>query len=227
MKMGKIIGYLILTATLIFLYGLSILSLLFTSPAIDFSASLLISSLLINTVILCGSSILGNMLFYSSNLYTSLKNLYFTKKNIGYSIFIGSSSAFIILFFLGLIFYIFIQIGYTPPDNPLSENIAEALTLPLVIVIPLLSSISEEIFFRGFIQPKLMGLTTPIIGIVITSFLFGFAHLAYNNPLQIVIPFFIGLIFGFLLIKTKNILAPISAHFFFNFIQLALTYFSQ
>jgi membrane protease YdiL (CAAX protease family) len=119
------------------------------------------------------------------------------------------------------------HIGYTPPDNPLSENIAEILTVPLVILIPLLSSISEEIFFRGFLQPKLMDLTTPLIGIIITSILFGFAHLAYQNPLQIAIPFFIGLIFGFLLIKTKNILAPISAHYIFNFIQLALTYFSQ
>ncbi len=226
MKMGKVTGYLILAATLIFLYGLSILSFLFSSSEINFSASLLLSSLLINMIVLCGSSILGNMLFYSSSLYTSLKNLYFTKKNIGYSILIGSSSALIILFFLGLIFYILIQIGYTPPDNPLSENIAEALTVPLVILIPLLSSISEEIFFRGFLQPKLMGLTTPLIGIILTSILFGFAHLAYHNPLQIVIPFFIGLIFGLLLIKTKNILAPISAHYLFNFIQLALTYFS-
>jgi len=167
------------------------------------------------------------MLFYGSNLYISLKNLYFTKKNIGYSIFIGSVSALTILFFLAVIFYILMHIGYTPPDNPLSENIAEILTVPLVILIPLFSSISEEIFFRGFLQPKLMDLTTPLIGITITSILFGFAHLAYQNPLQIIIPFFIGLIFGFLLIKTKNILAPISAHYIFNFIQLALTYFSQ
>lgn len=225
--MGKVTGYIILAATLIFLYGLSLLSFLFPSSKIDFSASLILSSLLINMIVLCGSSILGNMLFYGSNLYISLKNLYFTKKNIGYSIFIGSVSALIILFVLAVIFYILMHIGYTPPDNPLSENIAEILTVPLVILIPLFSSISEEIFFRGFLQPKLMDLTTPLIGIIITSILFGFAHLAYQNPLQIIIPFFIGLIFGFLLIKTKNILAPISAHYIFNFIQLALTYFFQ
>jgi membrane protease YdiL (CAAX protease family) len=166
------------------------------------------------------------MLFYSSNLYASLKKLYFNKINIGYSIVIGSFSAILTLFFIGLIFYLLIQIGYMPPNNPLGERIAEKLTLPLVFIISFLSSVSEEIFFRGFLQPKLIRLTTPLFGIVITSALFGFAHIAYHNPLQIVIPFCIGIIFGFLLLKTKNIIAPISAHFFFNFIQLALAYFS-
>lgn len=227
MKIGKVTGYIILAATFIFIYGLSLLSFIFSSSEIDVSGFLILSSLLINMIVLGGSSILGNMLFYSSNLYMSLKSLYFTKKNIGYSVLIGFVSALSILFFLGLLFSILIYMGYTPPDNPLSENIAEILTVPLVIFIPLLSSISEEIFFRGFLQPKLIGITTPLIGIVITSALFGFAHLAYQNPLQIVIPFFIGIIFGFLLLKTKNILAPISAHYFFNFIQLALTYFSK
>ena len=227
MKISTITGLIILALTLLFIYGASILSYLFTPQEIDISPLLLITSLLINMVILCGSSILGNMLFYNSTLYSSLKNLYFTKKKIGYNFLLGFSSALITLFLLGIIFYLLTQTGYNIPENPLGEQITEILTIPLLIMIPLISAVSEEIFFRGFLQPKIIHITTPLLGIIITSILFGFAHISYGNPLQIIIPFFIGILFGILIVKTKNILAPITAHFFFNFIQLSLTYFSQ
>jgi membrane protease YdiL (CAAX protease family) len=226
MKIGTITGLIILSATLLFLYGLSLLSYLFPPEEIDISPLLLITSLLINMVILCGSSLLGNMLFYSSSLYISFKKLFFTKKKIGYSLFIGFFSALITLFILGILFYFLSLTGFTPPENPLGEQIMESLTVPLLFIVPLLSSVSEEIFFRGFLQPKIIHFTTPPLGIIITSILFGIAHISYGNPLQVIIPFFIGILFGVLIVKTKNIIAPITAHYFFNFIQLTLTYFS-
>lgn len=76
------------------------------------------------------------------------------------------------------------------------------------------SSIAEELLFRGALQPHL--------GLVATSLVFGLAHLA---PRRDLLPWTgmaigAGLVLGGLFQWTGNVLAPIAAHFTINAINL-------
>ncbi|MCX8030828.1 MAG: CPBP family intramembrane metalloprotease [Thermodesulfovibrionales bacterium] len=80
----------------------------------------------------------------------------------------------------------------------------------------LLNSITEEFFFRGFIQENI---GNNFKGNIITSFIFSFSHLPalifYNDPFAI-LTFFPSLIMGWLYIKTKNLIPCILFHFLAN-----------
>ena len=82
-------------------------------------------------------------------------------------------------------------------------------------------AVSEEIFFRGFIQEKLGNNWKALI---ITSILFSLAHLPnflfYNNFLSLA-TFFPSLIMGWLYMKTSNILPPIIFHFLSNCVAIS------
>ncbi|MFQ6050657.1 MAG: lysostaphin resistance A-like protein [Candidatus Hydrothermarchaeota archaeon] len=64
---------------------------------------------------------------------------------------------------------------------------------------------SEELLFRGFLQPK--------IGLFPASLLFGLVHwFGYFNVPQVIGATFLGLILGLLFEWKKNIVTPIVAH---------------
>lgn len=85
-----------------------------------------------------------------------------------------------------------------------------------IVAIPLVAAVTEEIFFRGFLQPR--------VGLWASSVLFGVVHIGYGTVLQVVAPFLLGLLFAFLYLKTKTLWAPIAGHFAFDFVQLTLLY---
>jgi len=98
------------------------------------------------------------------------------------------------------------------------------LDVVLLIAVPFLAAVSEETFFRGLLQMEVARWKGQPLAIVLTSMLFGLAHLSYGHPLQILVPFLLGIVLAYLMMKTKNIMAPMAAHFTFNFIQLAIAY---
>jgi uncharacterized protein len=70
------------------------------------------------------------------------------------------------------------------------------------------------VFFRGLLQPR--------VGLVASSALFGIVHGAYATWLQLVVPALAGLLLGYLYLRTRDLWAPIAAHFMFNFVQFVL-----
>lgn len=77
-----------------------------------------------------------------------------------------------------------------------------------------MSAVSEEMFFRGFLQPHL--------GLVVTSVLFGLAHVPHNRRL---VPWtfaavLMGLAFGWMFETRGALLAPVLAHFTINYFNL-------
>ena len=77
-------------------------------------------------------------------------------------------------------------------------------------------AICEEYLFRGAVLGLLLpfGRTTAIIG---SSILFGFMH---QNPLQLFYTVFMGVILGYIYVKTKSIWACMLLHFFNNLITV-------
>ena len=77
-----------------------------------------------------------------------------------------------------------------------------------------LSAIAEELFFRGALQP--------IIGIAVTSLIFGAMHIAPGKrflpwPIQALV---MGVALGGLFWLTGNLAAPVTAHFTINYQNL-------
>lgn len=83
---------------------------------------------------------------------------------------------------------------------------------------------AEEILFRGYLQPKLERSTGKWAGLVITSILFGVAHLPKIYLRQASIPplvpeaFVLGLVFGIIRDRTGSIYYGLLCHMAYNLI---------
>ncbi|RME02744.1 MAG: CPBP family intramembrane metalloprotease [Planctomycetota bacterium] len=96
------------------------------------------------------------------------------------------------------------------------------LTLKHIFLLALLSSIGEELFFRGAMQP--------VFGITLTSLIFGSLHILPPNEgekLDIfskyswtIFAIAMGFLLGYMYEFSQNILAPISTHFWVNFLNM-------
>lgn len=220
MDLRKTVVAFLLIVPFSYLYGFTLLSFEWRPENVIITPTSIILSLLFNVFILVGFSILCIYVLYNGGIKNILQKLYFRKQKAIESILVGVSFSILFIFILGTFIYFLQFMGYDT-SNPLAEQIADNLTFSLLFAIPILSAVSEEIFFRGFLLmyfPKKFGKYTPLI---VTSILFALAHLSYGNLLQIIIPFILGIFLGALMLYENNILAPLSAHFAFNFIQLA------
>ncbi|HVT28740.1 MAG TPA: CPBP family intramembrane glutamic endopeptidase [Lacipirellulaceae bacterium] len=86
-----------------------------------------------------------------------------------------------------------------------------------------LAGVGEELLFRGTLQSKIGGWTTPVVGLLITSFLFGLAHAL--SKLYFLFAFGVGCFLGWLMLRYNDLAAPMVAHGVYDFI--ALTYLSH
>lgn len=86
-------------------------------------------------------------------------------------------------------------------------------TLGGALLLSLPVAIGEEVFFRGALQP--------VLGLIPVSLLFAGLHAQYGFTPALFAIFITSLVFG-LLAQKRGLLAAITGHFAFNFVQLAL-----
>lgn len=93
------------------------------------------------------------------------------------------------------------------------------LTILLVLCVAVGAPVVEELFYRGLVQPALIRLTNPTIGIGLASLIFGAVHFSLVEliPLSVV-----GLVLGLLAHRTGRLLPAIIAHMAFNSFTLAI-----
>ena len=101
------------------------------------------------------------------------------------------------------------------------ERMAQSLSAQLgglspvtCVGLALLSSVGEELLFRGLLQPG--------VGIGVASVLFGLAHIPMERDLRSwpLLAMGVGGLFGAMFLWTGGILAPVVAHFFLNTLNL-------
>lgn len=97
-------------------------------------------------------------------------------------------------------------------ENEQALVIARSVTLPAALILAVGSGLGEELFFRGFLQPR--------FGILATSVVFSLAHLNYGSVSEVVVVFVLSLALGLAYRETRNLWTPVAAHFTFNFVQL-------
>lgn len=94
----------------------------------------------------------------------------------------------------------------------------EALTnLPFVdarvvdlVLISLLAGVGEEALFRGVLQEALSRWSTPLLGLVVASLLFGLAHLI--TPTYAAVATLLGAYLGVLYLRFDNLVIPMGVH---------------
>lgn len=110
--------------------------------------------------------------------------------------------------------------GLTHPDQGNStsndpEGLVKNLTWPVAAVVALTAGIGEEIFFRGVVQKA--------VGVWWQGILFGLAHAANGNPLQVAFAFVLGVVFGFIIKRGGSLWTTMTAHAVYDFTLLAIT----
>ena len=80
------------------------------------------------------------------------------------------------------------------------------------LLISLSAGVAEELFFRGYLQPRL--------GILPSTLFFVAAHAGYGRPFMLLGVCLLSLLYGLLSRWRGNIWAAISAHFLFDALQL-------
>jgi uncharacterized protein len=92
--------------------------------------------------------------------------------------------------------------------------VAQNLTLSSIVLIALLSSLGEELFFRGFLTPR--------IGILAQALLFGMAHQVRGPSRWVWVAWasLVGVCFGLLFQLTGSLAGPIAAHAAVNIYNL-------
>lgn len=85
----------------------------------------------------------------------------------------------------------------------------------------LITSVVEEVFFRGYIQQKLTAKLNPTIALMFTSVLFGIAHFS-GGPYYIMVATIAGLLYGGVYLLTGKLWYAILTHFALNMVHLVL-----
>ncbi|MDR9401896.1 MAG: CPBP family intramembrane glutamic endopeptidase [Halothece sp. Uz-M2-17] len=97
------------------------------------------------------------------------------------------------------------------------ELVLKPLAVPDTIWLGLLPGLSEELLFRGVMIPAL---GSGVLAVVISSILFGVLHLGGVQQWPYgVWATAVGLLLGTMMIMTGNLLVPIIAHIFTNFVS--------
>lgn len=101
-------------------------------------------------------------------------------------------------------------------DNPIAtlmENMTPAWAVLWVLFISLAPGLMEELLFRGYLQTRLLKRWNPCFAILVSSALFGLAHV---TPHRIAFAFIVGLYLGVLAWRTGSIWPGVLCHAFIN-----------
>lgn len=121
---------------------------------------------------------------------------------------------YLALILMATIWALLVPVEQIAEQNIAAEQIAQAFgTLPLALLLSVTASVSEEILFRGALQP--------VFGLAVTSIFFALVHMQYALTPATIIIFVVALGLGWLR-RRHSTTAAIIAHFVYNFVQLAV-----
>ena len=93
------------------------------------------------------------------------------------------------------------------------------LNWPTIVIISVMAGVSEELLFRGVIQSYLIEKNSVLVGIVISSALFGLMH--FYSRLYILLTFTVGLFIGWLYYFTNSLLLVVVLHAVYDVLAFA------
>ncbi len=142
-----------------------------------------------------------------------VKNIGFRKTEVVEETKYALSTLFLLFTASLIIGLIFFSIGLSK-DASIVRSTLKEIPLSDILIVLVIGSITEEIFFRGYIQKK--------TNITTASFIFAYFHIIYGSLTEVVGAFFLGLILGYAFEKRKNLYAPTLAHLLYNLITVSI-----
>lgn len=130
----------------------------------------------------------------------------------------GAIGAFITQIYLNLFEKAGIEI-FIPDFSFAKDDMLGSILM--VVYVCILAPLTEEIIFRGFIL-KANQKHGDLYAIILSSILFSLFHM---NLQQFIFPFVMGLLLGFITVKTRSIIPAIVCHMFNNSFSMATQYF--
>ena len=101
-----------------------------------------------------------------------------------------------------------------PTTNPVESLIASTGTLPRILFVVLLGPIAEELVFRKFLIDR-MAPYGEKLAVFLSALMFGLFH---GNLSQLFYAFALGLVFGYVYLRTRKLRYSALLHMFINFI---------
>ncbi|MDD5503286.1 MAG: hypothetical protein PHH26_07480, partial [Candidatus Thermoplasmatota archaeon] len=105
-------------------------------------------------------------------------------KNFTANALLGTLAGVMLFMLLVAVVFVLTLLGVNLPQSESGAGFS-TIGIPLAVAVSLSAAITEETFFRGFLQNR--------IGLIAASILFGFAHIGYGTVAQIVFPFIYAL----------------------------------
>lgn len=82
----------------------------------------------------------------------------------------------------------------------------------LVVTMMVFVGLTEELLFRGLLQSYMVELMPKWMAVHLSALIFALFHIGWLNPLEVVFAYGAGVVFGYLLLKTGGLTAPVVAH---------------
>ena len=230
-KPAHIFALLVMVFIFSLLYVLPVLSFLGYFPTMDareLTESMILFSSIITVLIFVGTPFVWYILVNKYSIKEMLNHLNLRWERIDSAFLWGIVAAIVMLivvFLIGIILYYGANISEENLSN--IEELAGNLSVVSMFFVIFFQSISEEIFFRGFLLEKIGSVAGDIMAIFVTAILFGLAHISYGKVYPVVMPIIMGILLGFVVIKTKNLYSAITAHMIFNFSTFILYLFAR
>ena len=229
-KPAHLFAFLVLIGSLTLIIIPSVLTYLGLFPTtsdIQLSEPLILFSMIISVCIFLGVPLIWYILVNNFTFPQMLKDLQLKKHNLPLAVFwsiIAISIMYIILIAAGIILT---QFGIIQEEITNVQDLTMNLSLPALLLIVIIQSPVEEIFFRGFLLTKLNSITGPHTAVFYSAVIFGLAHLSYGKLYPAIMSTILGIILGYALIKSKNLFSVIIAHLLFNLSSVVIYIFSE
>jgi membrane protease YdiL (CAAX protease family) len=118
-----------------------------------------------------------------------------------------------------IISFVSMKFGIYDQDKIISK--INGLPIYVLAVAVLIAPIGEELLFRGFLLRWVSEkVDSDILGIVISSIVFGVLHMGYGSVVEVFGTMTIGLVLGYTFIRSKSITPCIVVHMVYNLLSL-------
>ncbi|MCP4646116.1 MAG: CPBP family intramembrane metalloprotease [bacterium] len=192
---------------------IAILRVLGKTPAFAFVLSsfayvLLFGLEYISTIYLHMSFIFFSLYFLWPQRKALIKGCGSIPKRIGYGV-----AIFAFMLFASFVVNIILHFAGVS-DQEQIVTVVSGLPLYLLIMAFTLGPISEELLFRAFLVPR--------IGVIASTLLFTFTHMAYGSVAELAGAFALGIVLAVAYSRLRDPLPCMVAHILFNFLSVML-----
>lgn len=150
--------------------------------------------------------------------------LLWTEKKYSFGYYLVSVIAVLLILLAGMLILsgIELSLGLLKKSAKLNGMLSILRQNPWMVVFTCLTAgVTEELVFRGYLIPRLQLFSkSHYPPLIISSILFGAAHIGYGNIAQVLGPIFIGFIFALYYQKYRNIKVLIICHFLWDYFTL-------